>query len=65
MKILRKPSTIQIMIDQKQPENVEYYNYLDSMVTNDARCIREITVTTVMQKQYSTRSRRFSPANWT
>jgi hypothetical protein len=25
------------MIDQKQPENVEYFNNFGSMVTNDAR----------------------------
>jgi len=30
------------MIDQKQPENVEYFNLFDSMITNYARCIREI-----------------------
>jgi hypothetical protein len=30
------------MIDQKQPEIVEYFNCLGSMVTNDARCILEI-----------------------
>jgi hypothetical protein len=29
------------MIDQKQLENVEYFNYLGSMI-NDARCAREI-----------------------
>ena len=42
MKISREPSTVQIMIDQKQLENVEYLNYLVSMVTNDARRAREI-----------------------
>jgi len=26
----------------KQPETVEYFNYLGSMVTNDTRCAREI-----------------------
>jgi hypothetical protein len=26
----------------KQPENMEYLNYLSGMITNDARCIREI-----------------------
>jgi hypothetical protein len=41
-KISREPSTVQIMIDQKQLENVEYLNYLVSMVTNDVRCTREI-----------------------
>ena len=27
MRILRHPPPIQIMIDHKQPENVEYFNY--------------------------------------
>ena len=26
----------------KQPENVEYLNYLSSMITNDVRCRREM-----------------------
>jgi hypothetical protein len=30
------------MIDQKQLENVEYFNYFGSLITNDARCTREI-----------------------
>jgi hypothetical protein len=30
------------MIDQKQLDSVEYFNYLDSMITNDGRCTREI-----------------------
>jgi hypothetical protein len=30
------------MIDQKQLKNVEYFSYLGSMITNDARCTREI-----------------------
>ena len=30
------------MVDQKQPQNVEYLNYLGIMVTNDARCTRDI-----------------------
>jgi hypothetical protein len=42
MRISRQPSPIKIMIDQKQLENVEYFNYLGSMITNDARCTREI-----------------------
>jgi hypothetical protein len=44
MRISRQPFPIQIMIDQKQPENVGYINYLGSMITNDARCIREIAI---------------------
>ena len=30
------------MIGQKQPEGVEYFNYLGSMITDDARCTLEI-----------------------
>jgi hypothetical protein len=30
------------MTDQKQLENVEYFNYLGSMITNDAKRTREI-----------------------
>jgi hypothetical protein len=42
MRISRQPSPMKIMIDQKQLENVEYFNYLGSMITYDARCTREI-----------------------
>ena len=34
---------MQIMVDLKQPESVECFNYLSSMKTNDARCASEIT----------------------
>ena len=30
------------LVDQKQLKIVEHFNYLRSMMTNDARCIREI-----------------------
>jgi hypothetical protein len=42
MRLSRHPYPIKITIDQKQLENVEYFNYLGSMITNDARCTREI-----------------------
>jgi hypothetical protein len=42
MKFSRQLSPIQIMIGQKQPEDVEYFNYLGSMITDDARCTLEI-----------------------
>jgi hypothetical protein len=29
------------MKHQKQPENVEYFSYLGSKTTNDARCARD------------------------
>ena len=50
MRISRQTSPIQIMIDQKQPENVEYFNYLGSMITNDATCTCEIKSRTAMAK---------------
>jgi hypothetical protein len=42
MRISRQPSPIIIMIDQKQLENVEYFSYLGSMITNDAMKLNEI-----------------------
>jgi hypothetical protein len=38
------------MIDQKQPENAEYFNYLGSLITNDAKCKCEIKSTLCMVK---------------
>jgi hypothetical protein len=38
------------MIDQKQLENVEYCSYLDGMITNEARCTREIKSRIAMAK---------------
>jgi len=37
IKISRQPSLIQIVVDQKQQENVDYFNYLSSIVTDDTR----------------------------
>ena len=42
MRNSRQPFRIQIVIDQKQPENVDCYKHFGSMVTNDAKCTREI-----------------------
>ena len=38
------------MIGQKQLENVECFNYLGSMLTNDGRCTREIKSRIAMAK---------------
>lgn len=38
------------MIDQKQWENVEYFNYLGSLITNDTRCTHEIKFRIAMAK---------------
>jgi hypothetical protein len=50
MTIPRQPSAMQIMIDQKQLENVEYFSCLGSMITNDARCTRKIKSRIAMEK---------------
>ena len=41
MRITRQPFPIQITRDQKQPENVEYFNYLGNKISNEI-CVREI-----------------------
>jgi hypothetical protein len=43
------------MTDQKQLDNVEYFNYLDSLTTNNARCTRELQPELPWQKQHSRR----------
>ena len=65
MRISRQSSPLTIMIDQKQLENVEYFKYLGSMITNDGRCTREIKSRIAMAKLHSARRRLFLPANWT
>jgi hypothetical protein len=50
MRISRQPYPIKIMIDQKQLQNVEYFNYFGSMIINDARRTREIKSRIAMAK---------------
>ena len=38
------------MIDKQNPENMEYFDCLDSMATNDARYTREIKFRIAMAK---------------
>jgi len=38
------------MVDQKQIENVKYFKYLGSMLTNDGRCTCEIKYRIAMAK---------------
>jgi hypothetical protein len=42
---------MEIMIDHRQQKNVEYFNYLGSMIINDAKCTREIKSRTDMAKR--------------
>jgi hypothetical protein len=50
MRVSRQQAPVQIMIDQKQPENVEYFNYLGSTIKNEARRTREIKSRAAMAK---------------
>jgi hypothetical protein len=42
MRISKQSTSLQIKINKKPLENVVEFNYLGSMITNDARCTREI-----------------------
>jgi hypothetical protein len=42
MRTGRQPSPVQIVTDQKQPENVEFFSCFGSMISVDARYTREI-----------------------
>ena len=50
MRITRHPFPVKIMIDQKQLENVEFFKYLGSILTNDGRCTCEIKCSVAMAK---------------
>jgi len=39
---ISRPLSDHIIIDQKQLETVEYFNCLDSLITDDASCTHEI-----------------------
>jgi hypothetical protein len=45
-----QPFPVKIMVDQKQPENVESFKYLCSMLTNDGICTYEIKSIIAMAK---------------
>ena len=59
MRISREPYQLQTVIDQKQLENVEYFKYLGSMITNYARCMREIKSKITMTKAALSRKKTF------
>jgi hypothetical protein len=64
MRISKQLPPVQIMIDQKQLENVEYFNYLGSLITNDARCTQEIKSTIVMAKASYNRKKAVFTSKW-
>jgi hypothetical protein len=49
-RISRQPSPVQNVIDQKQLENVDYFNCLASMITSDSRWTRDIQFRISMAK---------------
>jgi hypothetical protein len=56
---------VQIIINQKQPENVEYFNYLGSMIKMMQNVFVKLKPGLPWEKQYSAKRRLFPPANWT
>ena len=50
MRISRPPFPVKIMIGQKQPQNVESFKYLGSILTSDGRCTCEIKCRIAMAK---------------
>ena len=56
-----QPSTVLITTDQKQQENVEYFGYLRSKITNGAKFTREIKSRIATARTESARIKLFSP----
>jgi hypothetical protein len=50
LRISKQPSPKQRKMDQKQQQNVEYFVYLDGMITKAASCTRDIKYRTDMAK---------------
>jgi hypothetical protein len=63
MRISGQQSAIQIRIDQKQQQNVEYFIYGCSLITNDARWTREMKSGIALAKTTFYKKKNFSPAN--
>jgi hypothetical protein len=60
MRISREPSLLQIIIDQEQLEDLEYFSYLAKMIVCDARCTSEIKAQIAMAKASFDRKRTLS-----
>jgi hypothetical protein len=59
MSITREAAPFHIMIDQNLLENVEYFNCLGSMITNNARCTRAIKSGIAMTNAAFSRKKTF------
>jgi hypothetical protein len=59
--VSREPSPLQTTIDQKLLENLEYFKYMGSMITNDARCTSEIkSIIVTARASFSRKKKLFS-----
>jgi hypothetical protein len=65
MGISKEPSSIQTIVEQKQLENVEYFDSLASVVTKDARCTCEIKSRIAVAKAALNNNRKALPENRT
>ena len=65
VRISRQPSLIHVMINQTKLMNVEYFKYLDSVTKMMQEVHVKLNSGFPWQKQHSTRTRLFSPANGT
>jgi hypothetical protein len=60
MRISRQPHPIKIIINKKKKlDNVKYFNYLGSMITQDARCTHEIKSRIAMAKAAFNKKKTF------
>jgi predicted acetyltransferase len=64
MRISRQPFAVRIMVDQKQLEDVKYFNYLGSMLINDAICT-EIKSNFSMEKGAFNKKKALFTESWT
>ena len=54
-----QPSPVQIMIESKQLDSVEYFSCLGSMMTNNARCARGIEYRSATEKAAFNKKKTF------
>ena len=63
MRTSKQLSTTHIMIDQKQLEDLEYFNYLCTLQTSDATCTQKFKSIIVMAKASYSRKRTVFTSN--